>query len=152
MPGARRGLPYGASYDRRLFEEHGYFREDLRVGEDTEFNQRLPTRPKWNKRIRTLHRNPTRLFPLIADQYRRGERAACFEMEFRGVNLPCGVGPWWRRTGRAIRASRKVSSTYRTYVLLARPLIPLAVAAYCLGARSWQRRNKIAATVTSAAA
>src|SRR5262245_3158394 len=68
MPGARRGLPYGASYDRRLFEEHGYFREDLRVGEDNEFNRRLPTRPKWNKRILTLHRNPTRLFPLIADQ------------------------------------------------------------------------------------
>src|SRR5262245_63969718 len=74
MPGARRGLPYGASYDQRLFEEHGYFREDLRVGEDNEFNRRLQTRPKWNKRILTLHRNPTRLFPLIADQYRCGER------------------------------------------------------------------------------
>src|SRR5262245_22395061 len=80
MPGARRGLPYGASYDQRLFEEHGYFREDLRVGEDNEFNRRLPTRPKWNKRILTLHRNPTRLFPLIADQYRRGERAACLSI------------------------------------------------------------------------
>jgi len=91
MPGARRGLPYGASYDRRLFEEHGYFREDLRVGEDNEFNRRLPTRPKWNKRILTLHRNPTRLFPLIADQYRRGERAACFE--HRSADMEDSVHP-----------------------------------------------------------
>jgi glycosyltransferase involved in cell wall biosynthesis len=152
MPGAHRGLPYGASYDRRLFERHGYFREDLRVGEDSEFNRRLRKRPKWSGTIHTLHRNPTRFFPLIADQFQRGERAACSEMQLRGSKLPCGVGPWWRRTGRAIRASRMVSGTYRTYVILARPLIPLAVAAYCLGARSWQRRNKIAATVTSAAA
>ena len=65
MPGARRGLPYGASYDQRLFEEHGYFR--------------------------TLHRNPTRLFPLIADQYRRGERAACFE--HRSADMEDSVHP-----------------------------------------------------------
>jgi hypothetical protein len=42
--GRAQRIAYGASYDRRLFEEHGYFREDLRVGEDAEFNRRLPTR------------------------------------------------------------------------------------------------------------
>jgi hypothetical protein len=37
--GRAQRIAYGASYDRRLFEEHGYFREDLRVGEDAEFNR-----------------------------------------------------------------------------------------------------------------
>src|SRR5690606_29306420 len=32
---------YGASYDRRLFEQHGPFDESLRIGEDTEFNARI---------------------------------------------------------------------------------------------------------------
>jgi glycosyltransferase involved in cell wall biosynthesis len=51
MPGARRGLPYGASYDRRLFEQHGYFREDLRVGEDAEFNRRAVPAQKERRHL-----------------------------------------------------------------------------------------------------
>ena len=83
MPGAPKGLAYGTSYDRRLFETHGFFREDLRAGEDTEFKQRLPefSRPEWNGGIHTIHRNPTGLLPLIADQFRRGARAAYCEQD-----------------------------------------------------------------------
>jgi glycosyltransferase involved in cell wall biosynthesis len=142
MPGAERGLPYGASYDRRLFEQHGYFREDLRVGEDSDFNRRLRKPPKWRGTIHTLHRNPTRFLPLISDQFHRGERAACSKLELWSTNLPCDLRAWWQRTHRALLESRHVSGNHRGAVWLARPLIPIAVAAYCLGARSWQRRTR----------
>jgi glycosyltransferase involved in cell wall biosynthesis len=142
IPGASSGLPYGASYDRRLFEQRGYFREDLRVGEDSEFNRRLRKPPKWKGTIHTLHRNPTRFVPLIADQFRRGERAAYFKLEAWSVALPSNLSAWWRRTNRSLLASRQVSRKYRVAVWLARPLIPIAVAAYCLGVRSWQHKHK----------
>ena len=149
VPGARSGLAYGASYDRSLFEQHGFFREDLSAGEDTEFKQRLPelSRPEWNGGIHTIHRNPTGLLPLIADQFRRGARAACFNQACRMKPLPCGFKAWRGRTRRALRASRNVSNEYRVYVRLARPLIPVAVAAYCFGARYWLLRHGASASV-----
>ncbi len=149
VPGARKGLAYGASYDRRLFDVHGFFREDLRAGEDTEFNGRLPSklRPKWNGMIKTIHRNPTRLLWLISDQFQRGARAACFHQEYRAKPLACHFTAWQRRTDRALRASREVQEQYQVSVRLARPLIPIAVAAYCLGARYWQLRNQERALV-----
>ena len=78
MPGSRRGLAYGASYDRCLFEQHGLFREDLRRGEDDEFHDRLPQdqKPIWSPAIHTIHLNSTRFWHLIFDQYRRGGWAA----------------------------------------------------------------------------
>src|SRR5262245_47008662 len=85
MPGARRGLPHGASYDRRLFEEHGYFREDARWR-----GRRI--QPTTADPAEMEQENPrTRLFPLIADQYRRGERAACFE--HRSADMENSVHP-----------------------------------------------------------
>ncbi|MGE3528791.1 MAG: glycosyltransferase [Methyloceanibacter sp.] len=143
MPGARTGRPYGTSYDRRLFDLHGLFREDLRTGEDSEFNGRLPpgSEPKWKPRVHTVHLNPTRLKHLIADQFQRGARAAKFQQECWGTKLPCGLGAWRRRTDRAMRASRIVDKRYRTYIWLARPLIPLAIGAYCIGARQWHRAH-----------
>lgn len=151
LPNTRMGLLYGASYDRRLFDALGYFREDLRAGEDSEFNRRLPTPPKWRGTIHTLHLNPTRFLPLIADQFQRGARAARFQTEVLGTLLPCDLSAWLRRTNRSLRASRQVDTRYRASVWLARPLIPIAVAAYCLGARAWQRHNQNAGTVIAPA-
>ena len=131
IPGASSGLPYGASYDRRLFEQRGYFREDLRVGEDSEFNRRLRKPPKWKGTI---------------------QRAASFKIESWSMALPCDLGAWWRRTNRSLLASRQVSGKYRVAVWLARPLIPIAVAAYCLGACSWQRKLKGSASTKTLSA
>ena len=69
-------LYYGASYDRRLFETHGLFSEDMRGGEDTEFHLRLEPheRPIWTPAVRMIHRSPSTLRGFLADQYRRGGR------------------------------------------------------------------------------
>jgi glycosyltransferase involved in cell wall biosynthesis len=71
-------LLYGLSYDRALFERHGRFREDLRDGEDSDFNARLgeEARIVWAEEVRTSHRNPLRARDLVVDQYRRSRRSA----------------------------------------------------------------------------
>jgi glycosyltransferase involved in cell wall biosynthesis len=78
LPGlpAHRALRYGVSFDRRLFDEYGSFDETMQAGEDTEFLNLLPEQlqPVWEPRVQTVHRNETRLFSLLADQYRRGYR------------------------------------------------------------------------------
>jgi glycosyltransferase involved in cell wall biosynthesis len=143
LPGAEKGLPFGASYKRQLFEEHGLFREDLPRGEDGEFHTRLPPRQKpiWNSAIITIHRNPTRFWPTISDLYRRGGWQARVYHEVYHKPLRCGVGAWYSRTRNILRASRQVSKSYRLYVLLAWPMIPLATIAYYLGAWNWERNN-----------
>ena len=63
LPGlkASDALRYGASYDRRLFDEIGLFDGSLRTGEDTEFAARLSEPPAWEPRVVTLHRNALRI-------------------------------------------------------------------------------------------
>lgn len=75
---APQALRYGASYDRQVFREFGYFDPALRVGEDTDFVQRLgrSIRPAWNPRVRTEHARPTSLWRFVLEMYGRGRRAA----------------------------------------------------------------------------
>jgi hypothetical protein len=63
---------YGVSYRRALFDEHGLFLEDRLMGEDTEFNARLPVPPVWNRAVVTRHRNPLILKAALADAWTRG--------------------------------------------------------------------------------
>lgn len=69
-------LQYGGSYARWLFDTYGKFREDVRVGEDTEFNLRLDpgVRPEWNPEVRTAHLNPETPWGVVVDQVHRGRR------------------------------------------------------------------------------
>ncbi|AZO68443.1 MULTISPECIES: glycosyltransferase family A protein [unclassified Mesorhizobium] len=80
MPGVpkKKALRYGASYARTLFEKYGGFREDLRVGEDTEFHRRMKRadRPVWAPSVQASHLNPTNFRQMIQDQLARGKRAA----------------------------------------------------------------------------
>jgi glycosyltransferase involved in cell wall biosynthesis len=71
-------LHYGASYDRALFREHGRFRDDVRIGEDSEFHSRLgpDARPVFRPDVRVAHHNPKSLRHLLADAAARGARAA----------------------------------------------------------------------------
>jgi len=68
---------YGASYARSLFVQHGLFREDLRIGEDTEFHRRLGTGGiVWAPEVRTAHRNPRTIMDSLSDKYARGQRSS----------------------------------------------------------------------------
>jgi len=69
---------YGLSYDRRLFERYGRFAEDLRAGEDSEFNARfIPEHPIVKPPdVRTAHRYPTTTRAFLRDAFRRGRLQA----------------------------------------------------------------------------
>lgn len=70
-------LRLGVSYERGLFDGHGLFREDLRTGEDSEFNGRLKragVRIETAEDVVTLHRNPLRPGDFFQEQYMRGVR------------------------------------------------------------------------------
>lgn len=75
VPG-RIHLRYGASYARSVLIRHGLFRDDLRVGEDTEYKTRLDGFHEiaWGPEVVITHRNPVSVSQLLADQYRRGRR------------------------------------------------------------------------------
>ena len=69
-----RTVRYGVSYRRELFNRLGTFLEDRVVGEDTEFNARLPAQPAWAPDVVTLHRNPPSFAAALADSWQRGAR------------------------------------------------------------------------------
>jgi len=130
-------LPYGASYDRRLFERYGLFRDDLEGGEDTEFHQRLADadKPVWNPRVRTIHSGPETLGELLAGQYRRGRRMA---RAWRALGGPTrsqvardAVARTWRI---ATRVRRAVAPHERLAATCAIPLIALGNLVYAAGA------------------
>lgn len=64
---------YGLSYSRKLFENVGLFREDLRVGEDTELNARIRRVAEvlWAPDVVTFHMHPTTLPAACLDLYRK---------------------------------------------------------------------------------
>lgn len=69
---------YGLSYDRTLFDRYGRFAEDLRAGEDTEFNARFSATHPIVKPpdVRTAHRYPTSVGGVLRDAFRRGRLQA----------------------------------------------------------------------------
>lgn len=72
-------LTFGLSFDRRLLERLGPFREDLRTGEDTEYKRRLiaaGARIELAETVITAHRYPRRVRDLLRDQWHRGVRQA----------------------------------------------------------------------------
>lgn len=130
-------LAYGASYDRRLFEVHGGFREDLRGGEDTEFHLRLPAadRPVWTPAIRTVHFGPTTLSGFVADQFRRGRRAADSWRSISGLDKRVFAKRVVQRIGMVMRMSRRVVPPGEQIVaILALPLIFAGGLIYACGA------------------
>lgn len=139
MPGtpAADALRYGVSYTRRLLEEVGPFREDLRVGEDSELNARAAARTEivWAPHIRTAHRHPTTLASLLADQKARGARAAVAAGILSGLSPGQVARNAISRVDTAMRLSwRHADAGDRGRVLRAWPLLPLAALAYARGA------------------
>jgi GT2 family glycosyltransferase len=143
-------LPYGASYTRTLLERLGPFREDLRIGEDTEFNGRIgrPGEPVWAPEVQTIHRNTTRIGELIRDQYARGWRSGFHWSD--GTPAKGLVRPVVIRFREMARLSiRSTLGTDRLYVVASLPLVLLTTVVHRVGLlrgyreRQSQRRTEV---------
>jgi hypothetical protein len=131
-------LLFGLSYARELFERFGLFQEDMRTGEDEEFNDRfIEVVPiSWAPDVRTAHRHPTRLPALVLDQYRRGLRMSQAKFEIVGTPQAWHIA---RSTLRHLPRDvlyvwHGVDPQYQTRLVGASLLIAPAVVAYVLGA------------------
>jgi GT2 family glycosyltransferase len=133
-------LLYGLSYDRRLFERFGMFREDLRAGEDTEFNARLAGEVEvaWTPDVRTAHRNPTAPGALLRDLYARGRRRAATESRLSGSGRRLHVATRALWTGLACmrHALRTPDEAERALLMRGLPLVPAGALIYAAGALS----------------
>jgi glycosyltransferase involved in cell wall biosynthesis len=145
MPGvpAHRALHYGVSYERKLFERYGMFREDLRSGEDSDFNARFaPTIPiAWAPEVRSAHFHPTTVAGLFQDQYARGIRMARTLRQLTGRDHRTIVaGNALARTVNSLRVAWQASRWQERIGLLGAALVvPQAAAAYALGALAGER-------------
>jgi GT2 family glycosyltransferase len=83
-------LLFGLSYDRALFDRFGLFREDLRVGEDSDFNNRIreAVTIAWAPDVRTQHPGASRPREFLVDQHRRGKRRAEARRRLYGADPP----------------------------------------------------------------
>jgi glycosyltransferase involved in cell wall biosynthesis len=131
---------YGLSYDRRLFERHGGFREDLRQGEDTEFRQRIESlKVLWAPEVRTAHWNPDRPAALVRDLYARGQRSLMFEgLSIPAFSLAIGRPP----VAGLIQALRVRDRAERRRLLAASPLLVPAALAYAAGVVTGRRARR----------
>lgn len=135
----RQRLQNGLSYDRRLLDEAGPFREDLRTGEDSEYKQRLNGRPiALPPAVVTAHRYPRRAGELLIEQYLRGMRQ-------KRARRAIGADVWSGRLAvsmlsdafRALWWTRAIDDrSRRRHVRRGWPLMPLAALAYAAGVLS----------------
>ena len=135
-------LRYGVSFDRALFEEYGVFDETLRTGEDTEFLLRLPQdlQPVWEPRVRTVHLNPTGLWRLLADEYRRGKRYGRDMKRIHGWPATTIAGETIRQARPARRLARAgLDGTDRRFARASIPVLRVALLARALGILASQR-------------
>lgn len=137
-PAAER-LHYGVSYDRRLFSEYGLFREELRSGEDSEFNGRLPPGSiTWGDGVRTATRRPRNPLSLAFDQARRGSRMARALRDLHGSSASRIAAKSALRNLRPALAAGSRVTPRRCRLLLpaAWLVVPFAALAYAFGAIS----------------
>lgn len=157
MPRVPVGLAqcYGASYDRRLFEQYGQFREDIEGGEDTDFHMRLEPaqRPVWCPRVQTVHRGPSTLRGFVWDQFKRGRRAADAWVAIAGRCRRSFAWGILGRTASTMNISVRVAEgRFFLSTLVALPLIALGsffYAAGALSAKSHTRTGTVASRTAS---
>lgn len=132
----RRALRYGASYARALFDHYGLFREDLRIGEDTEFHCRLrkKDRPAWAPQVVASHRYPESWGEHLEDQRDRG-RLAALHWPRKPDKGPL-VRPLWRSFD-AVRAGMRASPPRDRWRILA--AAPIVLAGFIAHERSFRR-------------
>ncbi len=132
---------HGVSYARSLFEEHGEFREDLRIGEDTEFNNRLSDadRPLWAPSVQATHLNPTTFGHMVRSQYHRGRRAGRHWPHWHRGPFLARVSIRFPMTMQyAFRATRGLE---RCMAIASAPLVLVCVCAFSLGVSAARRQS-----------
>lgn len=133
---------YGVSYSRELLERVGPFREDLRIGEDTELNGRLrgADRPTWAPEVQTIHLNPTRFSEMVKDQYRRGWRSG-FHWPFENRKSAV-LTPSLKRFWVAVKLSSiSVHGVDLLYVIASWPLLLIGIFGHGMGFRAGYRQR-----------
>jgi glycosyltransferase involved in cell wall biosynthesis len=138
-PGHR--LLYLVSYDRKLFDRYGRFREDLRAGEDTELNARFEAEhgivaPPG---VRTAHRYPLSAGAFLRDAYRRGRLQAAMAGLVRpgardGTRTLEVLGRWRDMARSIVKTVGRSRGEERAHLARAAPLALLGSAAYMAGA------------------
>ena len=130
-------LLYGLSYDRALFSRFGRFREDMRAGEDSDFNQRIRDSVSiaWAPDVGTWHPGPDTALDLIRDQYARGRRRVVAE---RGLGRAHSAGTIARsaklNVRLAVRQARRTSDRdERARLMRSLPLVVPGSLAYMAG-------------------
>ncbi len=131
-------LFYSLSYRRDLFSRFGRFREDLRAGEDTEFNARLSGKVStvFDRGVLTAHRYPTSLRPMLRDAFRRGGLQARMQGAIEGRaprRLSVAVGGPYGIL-RSLDVIRRVAGPERGRMMAALPLVMAGSLAYTAGA------------------
>jgi glycosyltransferase involved in cell wall biosynthesis len=135
---ASQRLLYSLSYDRRLFDRVGRFREDLRAGEDTEFNARIPAdeRTVFAADAITAHRYPTTTSAVLRDAFRRGRLQAVNQGAIKGrrpQRVQVVLGASWN-VGRSVIAAARSPRPQRGRLVRALPLVVAGSVAYSAGA------------------
>jgi hypothetical protein len=150
LPGVPRdpALLYGVSYARELFDLHGEFREDLYIGEDTEFNGRLgeTDAPIWAPHVQTIHLNPTSFTAMVKSQYARGRRSGLYWPQVQPRSLLRLV---WTRFATIVRlAFRSVRGTELAWVICSWPRLLVCVWAYGPGVDAGRRDGMASRSTT----
>jgi glycosyltransferase involved in cell wall biosynthesis len=126
---------YGASFERRVFDEIGVYNPALRVGEDTDLMRRLGDRIAiaWNRKVVTVHPGPRSMAGFLADMHGRGRRAARFQLA--RANRPlAGFASYVRyRAGIASQVASSVLKLSPADLRRYRPAFWLAAIAYVAG-------------------
>ncbi len=140
MPGTPfdRVLNFGVSYDRRLFDRFGLFREDLRTGEDSEFIDRFTDVLSivWAPEVRSAHFHPVTFAGLLKDQFMRGGRMAGIltQLTSRKHRVAVAFNALSRTFSSLQTAWIACRGKERLQLLGAAAFLPPATAAYALGA------------------
>ena len=124
---------YGLSYARDLFNRYGRFREDMRGGEDTEFNLRLSPSIDiaWAPDVRCAVRYPQTVAAMVRDQWQRGVVQIRATEQVRGRARRLRVAQRAARNGAPalVQALRRPAPGERRAPLAALPLVPVAALA-----------------------
>jgi len=130
---------YSLSYDRRLFARHGRFREEIRTGEDTDFNLRVTRggdEVVWSSAA-AAHEYPTAVAEFVRDQFERGRRRAVAYAELDDRKSLRLAGRALINLPRCYRMARAAPDpAERRALTRAWPLLPAGTLAIAIGAAS----------------